>query len=423
MVAPPPEHTIPLAWLVRLGWGSILAQAATILVGVLASDAAVTTLALVVVSLTVASNVALRVLGAATRTVQPSIVGAVLVVDTVSLTALLFLCGGPSNPFSTLYLVYVTLAAVTLGTRWAAVLVAVSGAGYGLLFASRGQAEIMVHMHHDASAFSAHLQAMWVAFTVTASLIAYFVARVAAALRERERELAEAQRVAARAEKLASLSALAAGAAHELGSPLATIAVASKELEHALQGSPSLAEDALLIRGQVDRCQRILREMSGRSGEPMGEVPEIILLDNLVREVRQRAGASHLPVQVGADVPASIVVPVRGLVQSLERLVRNAFDAGGREDQVRLRIERDEERVRFEVEDRGVGISKDALARVGEPFFTTKAAGRGMGLGLFLASEFAQRWQGHFALDSEPGRGTRALLEIPFWTRERGHVA
>jgi two-component system, sensor histidine kinase RegB len=418
MIDSGPAHAIPLAWLVRLRWGSIVAQAVTVLVGVLASDAPVTTLAFVVVGLTVASNVALRVLGAPPRALRPSIVGAVLVVDTIALTALLFLCGGPKNPFSTLYLVYVTLAAVTLGMRWAAVLVAVSGAGYGLLFVSRGQADVMMQVHHNASAFSAHLQSMWLAFTVTASLIAYFVARVAAALRDRERELAEAQRVAARAEKLASLSTLAAGAAHELGSPLATIAVASKELEHALQRSPDLAEDARLIRGEVDRCQRILREMSGRSGEPMGEVPETVTLEHLVHEVQQRAGATSLPIQIDADVPARVVVPARGLVQSLESLVRNALDAGGRPDAVRLRVYRTDGCVRFEVEDHGEGISREILARIGEPFMTTKPAGTGMGLGLFLVGAFAQRWRGRLALDSEPGSGTKAVLELPLRTEE-----
>ena len=417
-------HTVPITWLVRLRWGFVVAQAVTVLVGVVALDAPAKVLTGVVVGATLASNLVLRALGARGHTLRPSAVGAVFVLDTSALTALLFLSGGPSNPFSSLYLVYVTLAALTLGMRWAAVVVAVSGAGYALLFFSQGDSSSMMHMHHhDASAFSTHLQAMWLAFTLTATLIAYFVARVARELRQRERELADAQRAAARAEKLASLSALAAGAAHELGSPLASIAVAAKELARALEQSPELAEDTRLIRGEVDRCQRILREMSGKSGEPMGEVPETVGVDELVREVRQRTGASELPVQVDRDVPVSVVVPVRGLVQSLESLVRNALDAGGRNEDVRLRIECQDKWVRFEVEDRGVGIPREALARVGEPFFTTKPVGKGMGLGLFLASAFAQRWHGRLRVDSEVGQGTRARLEIPLWSEERSDVA
>ena len=422
MPAPEPLHPVPLAWLVRLRWGSLLAQAVTVLVGVLALGVPATGPASLVLAVTLGSNAALWAMRTPGKGMKPAAVGSVLTLDTMALTALLFLCGGPSNPFSTLYLVYVTLAALTLGIRWAGVVVGVSGAGYALLFLSGGEAAAMAHMHHGSSAaFSAHLQAMWVAFTVTAALIAYFVARVARELRERERELSHAQRMAARAEKLASLSALAAGAAHELGSPLGTIAVASKELERELDGRPGLAllaDDARLIRGEAARCQRILHEMSGRSGEPMGEVPEAVAVKDLVTEVCERAGAVSLPVDVAPEVPRSVVVPVRGLVQSLESLVRNALDAGGDRNEVRLRIGRGDHCVRFEVEDRGRGIDAEELARVGEPFFTTKATGKGMGLGLFLATAFAQRWEGRLALDSEPGTGTLAVLELPLKTAE-----
>ena len=416
---------VPVTWLVRLRWGSLVAQAVTLLVGVLALGAPAAAPAFAVLGATMVSNIGLWAWSSGHKDMRPALAGALVVIDTLALTALLFLCGGPSNPFSTLYLVYVTLAALTLGTRWTGIVVAVSAAGYALLFLSGADAASMAHMHHGASAFSAHLQAMWVAFTVTAGLIAYFVARLAQELHERERELERATRVAARAEKLASLSALAAGAAHELGSPLATIAVASKELEHALERQPGLvplADDARLIRGEVDRCQRILHEMSGRSGEPMGEVPETIAVEDLVSEVRERVGATSLQVQVGPEVPASVVVPVRGLVQSLESLVRNALDAGGNSGDVRVRVHRGDRCVRFEVEDRGTGIPADALARVGEPFFTTKAPGKGMGLGVFLATAFAQRWHGRLALASEPGRGTRAVLELPFKNEERVRV-
>lgn len=409
---------VPSAWLVRVRWGSLVAQTVTLLVGVVALGAPAKIPAFVVLGATALSNAGLWAWSFRRDEMQPYLAGALMVVDTAALTALLFLCGGPSNPFSTLYLIYVTLAALTLGMRWAGAIVAVSGAGYALLFSSGTGASMEHmhgHMHPGASAFSAHLQAMWVAFTVTAALIAYFVARVARELRERERELARAQRVAARAEKLASLSALAAGAAHELGSPLATIAVASRELERALgrrRGLAVFADDARLIRGEVNRCQRILHEMSGRSGEPVGEVPETIAVGDLMNAVRERTGATSLQVQVGPEVPSSVVVPARGLVQSLSSLVRNALDAGGTNGDVAVRVLRGDRCVRFEVEDRGGGIAAEMLARVGEPFFTTKAAG--MGLGLFLATAFAQRWQGRLELDSQVGRGTRAVLELPF---------
>jgi len=435
MATPTATHqtAVTLAWLVRLRWGSVVAQAVTVLVGVLGLGAEWRPSAGGVVVFTAASNLALL---AATRAHRPGgarLIGGVLVFDTVSLTALLFLCGGPSNPFSTLYLVYVTLAALALGIRWASAVVASAALGYALLFLAGDQTAAMAHMHHDGSAFSTHLQAMWVAFTVTAALIAFFVARVAGALRERDQQLAVARDVATRAEKLASLSTLAAGAAHELGTPLGTIAVASTELERALAQAPELSglcEDVRLIRAEVERCRDILQQMSGRSGEAMGEVPESVAVDALVTEVRRRACSSgpgspsnELCVDVEDAVPARLDLPVRGLVQSLRSLLQNAWDAGGAGQQVRLRVRRDQGLVLFEVEDGGAGMDPATLERVGEPFFTTKPPGRGMGLGFFLARTFAERWHGSLTLQSDPGRGTRAVLALPLATEARADVA
>jgi two-component system sensor histidine kinase RegB len=179
-----------------------------------------------------------------------------------------------------LFLVQITLAALVLGMRYAAVIVALSTASYLFLFFVNVPIAGMEHMHHVGnSAFTVHLQGTFAAFTLAAVLIAYFVTRVSAALRERDAQLAEAQRLVARNERLASLSTLAAGAAHELGTPLATIAVASKELAHAadsIAGARSLREDARLIRQEVDRCGDIVQQMSARAGGPVGEVPETI---------------------------------------------------------------------------------------------------------------------------------------------------
>jgi two-component system, sensor histidine kinase RegB len=424
---------VTLAWLVRLRWGSIVAQTVTLVVGVVGLGAPSSVLAYLIVAVTAASNVTLLAVARRRRGVGAGLLGSVLVFDTVALTALLFLCGGPSNPFSTLYLVYVTLAALALGIRWASVAVGVSAVSYALLFLVGDQAASMAHMHHDATAFSVHLQAMWVAFTVTAALIAYFVARMARALREREEQLAEARDATVRAEKLASLSTLAAGAAHELGTPLATIAVVSTELERALEGAPTLAalaDDARLIRNEVERCRRIVQQMSGRSGEAMGEVPEPVALDRLLDEFRRFSSsgggptaAGPLLIDVDAALPARLVLPVRGLVQSLRNLLHNAWDAGGPAGEVRLHVRKAEGRVTFEVEDRGTGMASEVLGRVGEPFFTTKPPGKGTGLGVFLARTFAERWQGRLTLHSDSDRGTRAILELPLALAEPGDVA
>jgi two-component system sensor histidine kinase RegB len=412
---------VTLAWLVRLRWGAVLAQAATVLVASRALGSALpsTTLA-VVVGITAATNVSLRIWLGTIQRVRRSIIGAVILADAGLLTVLLYFSGGPSNPFSVLYLVYVTLAALTLGGGWAAAVVGVTAGGYALLFFESVPIAGMEHAHHQGtSAYSIHLQAMWVAFTVTASLVAFFVARMQRALRERDAQLTHAQRLAARGEKLASLTTLAAGAAHELGTPLGTIAVAAREIERALGDCldrEALAGDARLIRDEVDRCRRIVQEMSGRSGETMGEVPTLVAIDALMTEVRARAVAGdRLVVRVDPGTPKRVTVPDRGLVQALSNLVKNALEAsdGADDDQVELRVSAAGATVRFEVSDRGTGIDAPDLPRVGEPFFSTKAPGKGMGLGLFIANAFAEKWRGRLVLESVRGRGTRASIELP----------
>ncbi len=162
-----------------------------------------------------------------------AVVGGVLLVDVGLLTGILYLVGGPINPFSIVYLVGITVAAVALGHRWAMALGIVSNVAYGFTFFHHRPLEFV-----DASASGAvltlHLYGMWVAFGAATGLIAYFVGRVSEALAERERELAAARAVAAKSERLAALFALGAGAAHELATPLSTISTAAGELERAM---------------------------------------------------------------------------------------------------------------------------------------------------------------------------------------------
>lgn len=412
--------TITVGWLVRLRWGAVVGQAVTIAVAILGLklDVPVLPLALLV-GLTVVSNAALSVRLRRAKEVSTRTVGLVLGVDVVVLFGLLHFTGGPSNPFSVMYLVQITLAALVLGMRWAMAMVALSAVSFATLFFWHVPVEGMNHAHHhhhEGSAFSAHLQGMWIAFTIAASLIAYFVARVASALRAREAELAQARANAARTEKLASLTTLAAGAAHELGTPLGTIAIASKELERTIRSNADDAiEDARLIRTEVERCRDIVQRMSAHAGETIGELPRPTTAEDVFRGCIDRLGkeaSENVVVQPGEK--ARFSCPPEGAIQVLLNLVQNARwavrDRGGN---VVLSSECTQEGVRLVVTDNGIGMTQDVLSRIGEPFVTTKGPGEGMGLGLFLARTFAERWGGSFDIRSSNGAGTVAVLELP----------
>ncbi len=416
---------ITLRWVSRLRWGAAVGQALTVVATATLFHLPVPTgwLALVI-GATVVTNIALVTWLRRPREVSPRLLAGVLAFDTASLYALLYLTGGPSNPFSVLFLVQIALAALVLGLGYALGITVLSTAAYAALFASNVPLAGMEHMHHaGTSAFSVHLQGMFVAFLLAAVLIAYFVTRVALELRTRERALAIAERRAQTNEKLASLSTLAAGAAHELGTPLATIAVIATELERAAArlpdeaGARSLLEDARLVRAQVERCSAIVRQMSRDAGGTPGEAPEPLA----AREVTARLLRGVEPEQVDRldveTVDVELHLPPRALVQVLGSLVKNAFDASQADGRVRLsletRVEDGSPRARFVVGDRGLGMSDDELARIGEPFFTTKPPGAGLGLGVFLARAFADRLGGHLSFTSQPGQGTTVVLDLP----------
>jgi len=413
---------ITLSWILRLRWGAVAGQTLTIALATLALHLSLPLVPLAaLVGVTALSNVALLyVVRTRPASISPHLVAGVLAADTLVLCGLLYFTGGPSNPFSVLYLVQVTLAALVLGMRWAAALVALSAASYAFLFFANVPLAGMEHMHHGGSAFALHLQGMWAAFTLAAGLIAFFVTRLARALRERDEQLAAAQERAARNEKLASLSTLAAGAAHELGTPLATIAVAAKELARgaeALRGdaAEALREDARLIREEVDRCRDIVQQMSARAGESLGEAPERVRLAAIGAAVRARLPEDRRALFDAeyTDPELVLVTPARGLAQALASLVKNAFEASAEGARVSLHAAQDGSSVRFVVSDTGSGIPAAQLARIGEPFFTTKPPGSGMGLGVFLARAFVERLGGRFEIESAPGRGTRVTLLVP----------
>ncbi len=337
-----------------------------------------------------------------------------LAIDILLLTTLIDLTGGPSNPFIVVYVVHVALAVVTIGTMGGTAIAAFAVACYGVLVYWHLREATEEH-HHRLNDLPTHLFAVWIAIQAGAELYAHIVGRASDILRAREREL-DAMRVrAARADRLIAVTTLAAGTAHELSTPLATIAVSARELERAAAsaGVPALADDARLIRQQVDRCQAILDQMSGRAGGVASAVPESFDVLSAVDEVRSRlpvAARDRLDVAIGPIVP-TVHLPRAGFGQAVTSLVKNAFDASTAPSRVRLDIDGDAERLRIVVRDGGAGMEPAVLERAGEPFFTTKEPGRGLGLGVFLARVFAERLGGSLTFSSD--RGTTAVLDVP----------
>jgi len=410
---------VSLPWLTRLRWGTVAGQLVTVAVGHWTLGLGMPLPPVIgLIGATVVTNLALMRWLRDGGTAGPGLCGAVLVLDTLVLTALLHASGGPFNPFSVLYLVYIMLAAVVLGAAWTWSLAALSVACYVALFLLPVPAGL--HHAHGEGALSLHLWGMLVAFVVAAVLTAYFVVRLSAAIERRDAEIAAMREQATRTERLAALTTLAAGAAHELGTPLATIAVAATELEHALErlataGAGPLRDDARLIRAQVERCRRILDRMASDAGETAGEAPELVPVDGLVRDVLDALpaeDASRVHVE-GLPVTVASALPRRAVAGAITSLVRNALDATRAPEPVRLRVGANDSVLHVEVLDNGPGMTAEVLARAVEPFFSTKPPGKGMGLGLFLARTLAEGLGGRLTLTSAPGEGATAALDLP----------
>ncbi len=386
-----------LSWVLRLRWATMVAQ----LLALLVSATFLTTTAPAAVAVVVAGgfvNVIVRALlsRAPARDVPDRVVAGAVCADVVLLTVLLALLGGPSNPFVLLYVLHLAVAAIALPRRFAVVIAVVVAAGWCALFLP-SVSDPSFHLHpSDGPAFAAHVRGTWVAFLLTGGLLVAFLSEMSAALRSGERDAEKARR-------LASLATLAGGAAHELATPLSTIAVVVGELQRRVRGGDAaVVEDVALLGREVERCKQVLSQMAADAGAPRGDSIGRVAVKDLVSDVV--AGLDRVDVRVVDD--AVVVVPRRPLAQALRGLVKNALQASD------ARVEVVVDGVVVSIVDSGGGMTPETLERIGEPFFTTKPTGQGMGLGVFLAKTVLEQCGGRLRFTSTPGRGTTATVEL-----------
>lgn len=427
---------INFSWLVKLRWAAGLGQLATI-VGVQWGLGIPLHLGplLLLVAIELASNSFLEVyrlrwLDAGPLSPPPSerLLGLIMTFDIALLTALLYWSGGPNNPFSLFYLVNLTLAAVLLPPRWVWFGAALAACGFAMLFpfheplpalgnvftTSRGALPAAPGVDETTT----RGRGMLAAFAAAMAIITYFITRVTTELEQREEELKQAQRRKAESEKLEALATLAAGAAHELASPLSTIAVVAKELERELdrtQAGEGVVEDARLIRNEVGRCRTILDHMATEAGESAGELNVWMTLGDLLLAARNGLReASRVDLRLDPETArARVQAPRHALAQAIRGLFKNGLDASPDDQSIRVTASLGSGKAHVLIQDSGGGMNEDTLLRVGNPFFTTKEPGRGMGLGVFLARKVVERCGGSFKMVSTVGKGTVVHLDLP----------
>ncbi len=405
-----------LPWLLRLRLAAWFGLAVVLIGAWLALGLRVAVLPMLGLAMAVLASFLLFAAPLAKRQPRRSVI-AVLWADVALLTVFLALSGGPANPFTAFYLLPVVLAALLLGGAWAWVMVALGAAGFALLFQWHQPLVIDGQpapcCENEQAGLSFHLHGMWLAFVVVSSCIAAFMNRVARAGRERETQLNEAN---AKAHQFAALAALSAGAAHEIATPLGTIALAAHEMERAAAGE--MKADAQLIQRETARCRAILDGMNPEAADGRAEVAQAMaqIQERFGRRVELKGGSALADLESqGRLKPTLLLVALApaALDRMLGNLVKNALDASPAHAPVQVEAQHKDDAVQITVRDSGTGMDGATLAQAGEPFFTTKEPGAGMGLGLFVTRLLAERAGGSLRLESTPGQGTVAILALP----------
>ena len=231
--------------------------------------------------------------------------------------------------------------------------------------------------------------------------------------------LRKTQAEQAASHRLEGLTTLAAGAAHELATPLSTIDIIVRELSRHLEAvdkPESVDTDLRLIDGQLDMCKQILQRMRSAAGDSMAQRWDQTTVGDLIDTVLEGVRDPHrVDVTDSSDAVEnhSLWIPQEALAQAVRNLVHNGLDASGEQGRVSLEPRIAANQLQILVADTGQGMNDEVLSRASDPFFTTKEPGRGIGLGLFLTRNVVSQLGGEINFQSQVGRGTSATVVLP----------
>ncbi|WP_043112896.1 ATP-binding protein [Solimonas flava] len=336
-----------------------------------------------------------------------------LLFDVAALTALLYLSGGATNPFVFLYPLQVTVGAVMLEAWSTWTLVGVTTACF--LGLTRWYLPLSLPYGGVTELFRLHIIGMLICFVLDAGLLVIFVTRINRILRARDARLAALRQRAAEEDHIVRMGLLASGAAHELGTPLATLSVILGDWRR----MPVFRDDAELraeledMQAEVQRCKTIVTGILLSAGEARGETLKVTtavrFFDELVADWRATRSAAALEYDNEIDEDARIVSDT-ALRQIIYNVLDNAFEASP--GWVGMQVLRDGETLTLTVSDRGPGFAPEMLAQFGKPYQSSKGRPGG-GLGLFLVVNVVRKLGGRVLAENRPEGGARVTLQLP----------
>lgn len=344
-----------------------------------------------------------------------------LLIDILGITGLLYFSGGADNPFVSYYLVPLCIAAATLNWRAAWPLMLFALGCYTLLFFYRiplpDLAPASGHSGHagqgDSNPFSAHTIGMWFNFLMSALLITFFVVRMAESLRRKHEDLTQLKEDRLRDEQLLAVATLAAGASHELSTPLTTMKALLHEMIIDQPGQSEIRQDLILLQNQINQCADALDHLNRQAAGWSRESQSCQSLHTYCRQLidswllmRPDATAK---VEFDQDNPELEVRIHPSVSQSVLNILNNAADASPQG--VEVNIVWNQRQLRFSIRDHGPGIDQQILQKLGNAFVSEKGEGRG--LGLFLTQATLERHGGALLLDNHPDGGACAVIQLP----------
>lgn len=414
----PPSRRLRLQTLVRLRWLAVAGQTLTVLAVAFVLNFPLPLLeaGLLVAALAVA-NIMLSLWFPATQRLDPKAALALLSFDLLQMAGLLYITGGLANPFAPLICVPVIISFASQPLRHSVALILLALACTTALAFS----PFPLPWYPDETLRLQPVMQLGIWFAIAsmmafAAFYAYQVSNEATLLAD---ALAATELVLEREKHLSQLDGLAAAAAHELGTPLATISVVAKEMERDFGKDERLREDVQLLRSQSDRCRDILKRLTSLSAaneEHMRRLPLSSMIEEVVAPHRQ-FGIHIALVESGDRAGEPVFARNAGILYGLGNLVENAVDYAS--SRVTVTTEHSADRVAVVVEDDGTGYSADILSRIGEPYMTkrnkeTERAG-GLGLGLFIAKTLLERSGARLRFENRAGgeAGARIHIEWP----------
>lgn len=424
------ESRLRLQTIVRLRWFAVLGQllAVSIVQFVLAFEFPFS-LCLLLIAASAWLNVFLSVRYPARYRLSAIFATVLLAYDILQLVALLYLTGGVENPFVVLIVGPVTVSAATLPPINTVFLGGLALVSTALLIV--GHWPVPWYPNELLALPLVYKIGQLAAVTATILFLAFYVWRLSKEARQMSAALTATELVLAREQKLHALDGLAAAAAHELGTPLATITLVTSELQKDIEPGTPLAEDMALLRSQAERCREILQKLTRQPSErdPLHATLSVSqLLDEAVEPYRSGTIAIEIicrPAEGVSGRAAKEPVGERrpGLIYGFGNLIENAVDFA--RSKVEISARWDERSLEIEVVDDGPGFRPELLDTLGEPYVTTRPAGTGgpgkraagLGLGFFIAKTLLERSGASLTLDNRAAPERGAVVRIT-WARE-----